>query len=165
MRLHATVSALLPIGKLDRPIRDANFEMGAGLTVFTQFDCAAVQGDEFMGDGEAKTCAIGASRALERRKQVLARLCRQARPSIFNADDCRRAYAATGNDDTARTLVMACQGLRRVAHQIGDDAEELVGVSIGIAQIQPGDTLATLHSRADAALYRAKQTGRGRVEG
>ena len=40
-----------------------------------------------------------------------------------------------------------------------------VGVSIGIAQIQPGDTLATLHSRADAALYRAKQTGRGRVEG
>lgn len=40
-----------------------------------------------------------------------------------------------------------------------------VGVSIGLAQTQPGDTLATLHSRADAALYRAKQGGRGRVEG
>jgi diguanylate cyclase (GGDEF)-like protein len=40
-----------------------------------------------------------------------------------------------------------------------------VGVSIGIAQTEPGDTLATLHSRADAALYRAKQGGRGRVEG
>jgi diguanylate cyclase (GGDEF)-like protein len=40
-----------------------------------------------------------------------------------------------------------------------------VGVSIGLAQTEPGDTLATLHSRADAALYRAKQGGRGRVEG
>jgi len=40
-----------------------------------------------------------------------------------------------------------------------------VGVSIGLAQTESGDTLATLHSRADAALYRAKQGGRGRVEG
>ena len=40
-----------------------------------------------------------------------------------------------------------------------------VGVSIGLAQTEPGDTLATLHSRADAALYRAKQGGRGRVDG
>lgn len=40
-----------------------------------------------------------------------------------------------------------------------------VGVSIGLAQTVPGDSLATLHSRADAALYHAKQGGRGRVEG
>ena len=39
-----------------------------------------------------------------------------------------------------------------------------VGVSIGVAQSEPGDDLAALHVRADAALYRAKQAGRGRVE-
>ena len=40
-----------------------------------------------------------------------------------------------------------------------------VGVSIGLAQAEAADTVATLLARADAALYRAKQGGRGRVEG
>ncbi|MFT3897624.1 MAG: diguanylate cyclase [Thermomonas sp.] len=40
-----------------------------------------------------------------------------------------------------------------------------VGVSIGLAQATADDTVATLLARADAALYRAKQGGRGRVEG
>ncbi len=39
-----------------------------------------------------------------------------------------------------------------------------VGVSIGVAQAQAGDTVETVLARADAALYRAKQAGRGRVE-
>jgi diguanylate cyclase (GGDEF)-like protein len=38
-------------------------------------------------------------------------------------------------------------------------------VSIGVAEWRPGhDDLAQLLSRADAALYRAKQAGRDRVE-
>ena len=40
-----------------------------------------------------------------------------------------------------------------------------VGVSIGLAQAGTDDTVAALLARADAALYRAKQGGRGRVEG
>jgi diguanylate cyclase (GGDEF)-like protein len=40
-----------------------------------------------------------------------------------------------------------------------------VGVSIGLAQAGTEDTVAALLARADAALYRAKQGGRGRVEG
>ena len=40
-----------------------------------------------------------------------------------------------------------------------------VGVSIGLAQAEADDTVAGLLARADAALYRAKQGGRGRVEG
>jgi diguanylate cyclase (GGDEF)-like protein len=40
-----------------------------------------------------------------------------------------------------------------------------VGVSIGIAQAGADDTVASLLARADAALYRAKQGGRGRVDG
>ena len=39
-----------------------------------------------------------------------------------------------------------------------------VGTSIGLAQAEADDTVATLLARADAALYRAKQGGRGRVE-
>jgi diguanylate cyclase (GGDEF)-like protein len=39
-----------------------------------------------------------------------------------------------------------------------------VGVSIGLAQAGADDTVAALLARADAALYRAKQAGRGRVE-
>ena len=40
-----------------------------------------------------------------------------------------------------------------------------IGVSIGLAQAEADDTVAALLARADAALYRAKQGGRGRVEG
>jgi diguanylate cyclase (GGDEF)-like protein len=40
-----------------------------------------------------------------------------------------------------------------------------VGVSIGLAQAGTDDTVAALLARADAALYRAKQGGRGRVVG
>jgi len=40
-----------------------------------------------------------------------------------------------------------------------------VGVSIGLAQAGTDDTVAALLARADAALYRAKQGGRGRIEG
>lgn len=39
-----------------------------------------------------------------------------------------------------------------------------VTTSIGLAQAQPGETRAALFARADAALYRAKQGGRDRME-
>lgn len=39
-----------------------------------------------------------------------------------------------------------------------------VTTSIGLAQAQPGETRAALFARADAALYRAKQGGRDRIE-
>lgn len=38
-----------------------------------------------------------------------------------------------------------------------------ITVSLGLAEMQKGDTLATLIASADAALYRAKQKGRNRV--
>ena len=47
----------------------------------------------------------------------------------------------------------------------GIDPALRVGVSIGIAEAVAVDTVGSLLARADAALYRAKQGGRGRAEG
>jgi diguanylate cyclase len=38
-----------------------------------------------------------------------------------------------------------------------------ITVSVGVASLRPGDTMATLIERADACLYAAKRTGRNRV--
>jgi diguanylate cyclase (GGDEF)-like protein len=47
--------------------------------------------------------------------------------------------------------------------RVGDD-DVNVNLSLGISQIRPADSLATLLNRADLAMYRAKQTGRGHIE-
>lgn len=44
------------------------------------------------------------------------------------------------------------------------DPELRVGTSIGVAEARAGDTCESLFARADAALYRAKSTGRDRAE-
>jgi diguanylate cyclase len=57
----------------------------------------------------------------------------------------------------------ACEKYRFMAQ----DAQQPIGtitLSIGVACYDPGEALATWIRRADAALYRAKQTGRNRVE-
>lgn len=60
----------------------------------------------------------------------------------------------------ARRLLDATRAL-----QLPDiNATLRVRTSIGIAEAHPGDTRETLFARADAALYRAKQQGRDRVE-
>jgi diguanylate cyclase (GGDEF)-like protein len=39
-----------------------------------------------------------------------------------------------------------------------------VSISVGVTEMQPSDTAAAMIARADAALYRAKNAGRNRVE-
>jgi PleD family two-component response regulator len=46
---------------------------------------------------------------------------------------------------------------------LGTD-EERLRISCGIAELQHGDTAASLFERADGALYRAKELGKDRAD-
>jgi diguanylate cyclase len=58
-----------------------------------------------------------------------------------------------------RRLVSECSITRRSTGEILPS----ITVSIGVAQFQPGESMADLIERCDRALYRAKGTGRNRV--
>ncbi|WP_332878700.1 diguanylate cyclase [Massilia sp. S19_KUP03_FR1] len=58
------------------------------------------------------------------------------------------------------------QAIRKLALAHADAPEGIITVSIGVASVSrqdPGDSVASLVSAADAHLYRAKREGRGRV--
>ena len=70
------------------------------------------------------------------------------------------------NLDPAAATAVAERLREAVAAPEADEGHEplpSVTISIGIASYQPRETLALLLSRADAALYRAKQDGRNRT--
>nr|WP_314478470.1 diguanylate cyclase [uncultured Pseudomonas sp.] len=69
-------------------------------------------------------------------------------------------------DVDARQASEAAEKIRRRAEQLTfsyEDQPLRLTTSIGVSHLQPGDTLHTLLTRADGALYRAKQAGRNRV--
>lgn len=69
----------------------------------------------------------------------------------------------TSSEQALRVATRLLEATR--ATRIADISPDLVlSASIGIAQAAPGDTRETLLARADAALYRAKDKGRDRVE-
>ena len=60
--------------------------------------------------------------------------------------------------------VAAVQALRRRIQAFAFDTVERKTASFGIAEYRPGETLEALMARADKAMYRAKASGRDRVE-
>ena len=69
---------------------------------------------------------------------------------------------------TAQTALTVCERLRKELARIDlecDQGAVRFTVSIGLAMFkEEDDTLDTILERADAALYRAKENGRNRIE-
>lgn len=70
-------------------------------------------------------------------------------------------------DTNLKGAVMHAERLRVYAHFLDFQkilAQKHISLSIGIAQYRSGEKITDLISRADSALYQAKQSGRNRVE-
>lgn len=70
-------------------------------------------------------------------------------------------------DITLAQAMEAAERVRKVVRTLafdGADGSFGITVSIGVAQLQPGETADNLTQRADTALYAAKNSGRDRVE-
>lgn len=52
---------------------------------------------------------------------------------------------------------------REVVNRTSNQNLGKITLSVGVAELQPGETVESLISRADAALYTAKQNGRNQV--
>lgn len=101
--------------------------------------------------------------------EVLVNLVRCAEQVIRNVDYLGRIggeeFAVLLPDTGLDEALEVAERLRAGLQVDADRATEVgVSVSIGVATLQDGESLAELMWRADAALYRAKLGGRNRVE-
>jgi len=102
---------------------------------------------------------------------ILREFSRIARDSIRDSDILGRyggdEFIQILPDTELKGAVMHAERLRVYAHFLDFQKilqQKHISVSIGVAQYRSGERVTTLMERADAALYRAKQLGRNRVE-
>jgi diguanylate cyclase (GGDEF)-like protein len=106
-------------------------------------------------------------RALQHVAEVLAT---SLRPTDLIARFGGEEFAALLPSATADQAVLAAERLRRTLAGrpmlVASEREVSVELtlSVGVAQLQAGDTLQSLVAAADSALYRAKSSGRNRVQ-
>ncbi|MDX1451903.1 MAG: diguanylate cyclase [Oleiphilaceae bacterium] len=119
-----------------------------------------------MGD-QVLTAVGGAIQERCRKEDLLGRPA--SRESVSESGD---AIAARYGGEEFLVLLSPCDlaAAQQKAEQLREAVETLqpsginVSTSIGVAQLQPEETFEALVSRADSALYRAKEAGRNRVE-
>jgi diguanylate cyclase (GGDEF)-like protein len=110
-------------------------------------------------------------------RNVCATLRRQLRPDALLARWGGEEFVIVLGVDDERSTRLVAERLRRSVEHGGADGGAAAPeanvpatpavtatVSIGVTWFLPGDDLAATLSRADAALYRAKRSGRNRVE-
>ncbi|MDK2981464.1 MAG: hypothetical protein PWQ55_1811 [Chloroflexota bacterium] len=98
--------------------------------------------------------------------------------TIRRVESCLRdmdTFARYGGDEfviiVPEAELQQCVEIAKRIHQIAttspvhiSEQEVQVNISLGISQIRPTDSLSSLLNRADLAMYRAKNTGRGHIE-
>ncbi|CAK0759381.1 GGDEF domain-containing protein [Gammaproteobacteria bacterium] len=69
-------------------------------------------------------------------------------------------------DDACQAAERLCRAVRNTVIDVGPDVVQdiHITISIGVASLKPDESLNSLLTRSDVALYRAKQGGRDRVE-
>jgi diguanylate cyclase len=102
---------------------------------------------------------------------ILKEFAEVARDSIRDSDVLGRyggdEFLQILPDTDVKGAVMHAERLRVYAHFLDFQkvlAQRNISLSIGVAQYRPGERIIDLISRADSALYQAKQHGRNRVE-
>jgi diguanylate cyclase len=102
---------------------------------------------------------------------ILKEFAEVARDSIRDSDVLGRyggdEFMQILPDTDLKGAVMHAERLRVYAHFLDFQkvlAKKNISLSIGVAQYRPGERIIDLISRADSALYQAKQRGRNRVE-
>ena len=103
---------------------------------------------------------VAGDQVLKRVSHVLQAACRRTDLAArFGGDEFAVVFADAGLEAASGV----CERIRAAIERHADDGAPRVTVSIGIAESMPGDSVEALLGRADAALYRAKESGRNRV--
>ena len=115
-------------------------------------------GNDSHGHATADRLLIEVARRLQSEVRESDLACRYA------GDEFVVALADLGNTEALEELVARLHAQLSRPLPI-DDGFLPVGASIGVALMQPDDTLASLLERADQAMYDAKQAGRAGIRG
>lgn len=102
-------------------------------------------------------------------RHVSRQMCAHLRPTDLMARFGGEEFAALLPDTSPEAGLGIAERLRNgiewASLTLGENGETVrVTVSVGLAEAHPDETLEALIGRADAALYRAKENGRNRVE-
>ena len=132
-RSRSRARALAAAGvELDRPVRDGEAE-GRPDGALDQADLAAMGAHQLGHDGEPQPDAAGAGRALEGLEQMRAGALGEPRAGVGHLDHHHGALAPAGDADLVAAGILgvaALERLHRVAREIEQDAEQLVGIGI-----------------------------------